>query len=195
MDDRPFSSEGSDADGVPAQATQVAPLAPPPATAEPATQFVPPPARQGCFGRTFSRLLQALWFGSAAFLMIAAAAAFRAASSPTEAADVVGALLTRWHYISLFAPLTLMMLEWRRSRPVILLLLFLGVVTASGGAILDTRIRSIRLESPFPMSERSREDPIRRQFGLLHGLSSAMLLLELLLAGAVIAIDDDRPEV
>jgi len=139
-----------------------------------------------------TRLVQALWFGTAAFLLIAAAAAFRAASSPSEAANVVGAMLTRWHYISLFAPLTLMMLEWRRSRPAILLILFVAIVLASGGAILDTRIRAMRLESAFPISERSREDPIRQRFGMMHGLSSALLLLELLLAGTTIAIDDER---
>ena len=142
--------------------------------------------------RTAARLIQGLWFGSAAFLLIAASAAFRAASSPTEAADVVGALLTRWHYISLFAPLTLMLMEWRRSRPAILLTLFLAIVLASGGAILDTRIRVLRIESAFPMNERSHDDPVRRRFGMMHGLSSAMLLLELLLAGATIAMDDDR---
>lgn len=141
--------------------------------------------------RAITRLVQALWFGTAAFLLIAAAAAFRAASSPSEAANVVGAMLTRWHYISLFAPLTLMMLEWRRSRPAILLTLFVAIVLASGGAILDTRIRAMRLESAFPISERSREDPIRQRFGMMHGLSSALLLLELLLAGTTIAIDDE----
>lgn len=144
--------------------------------------------------RTVARLIQALWSGSAAFLLIAASAAFRAASSPTEAADVVGALLTRWHYISLFAPLVLMLMEWRRSRPAILLTLFLAIVLASGGAILDTRIRALRIESAFAMSERSHDDPIRRRFGMMHGLSSAMLLLELLLAGATIAMDDERGE-
>ena len=139
-----------------------------------------------------ARLVQALWFGTAAFLLIAASAAFRAASNPTEAADVVGALLTRWHYISLFAPLTLMLLEWRRSRPAVLLTLFVAIVFASGGAILDTRIRALRLASPFPMSERSQDDPIRQRFGMMHGLSSAILLLEMLLAGATIALDDER---
>ena len=142
--------------------------------------------------RLAARLIQALWFGSAAFLLIAASAAFRAAGSPTEAADVVGAMLTRWHYISLFAPLTLMMLEWRRSRPAILLILFVSIMFASGGAILDTRIRALRLESAFPMSERSKDDPIRQRFRMMHGLSSAMLLLQLLLAGAIIAVDEER---
>lgn len=144
------------------------------------------------FTRTVARLLQAVWFGSAAFLLIAASAAFRAASSPTEAADVVGALLTRWHYISLFAPLILMLMEWRRSRPAMLLALFLSIVLASGGAILDTRIRALRIESAVPMSDRSPEDPMRRRFGMMHGLSSSILLLELLLAGTVIAIDREQ---
>ena len=62
------------------------------------------------------RLIAALWLGSAFFLMLSASAAFRAAGNTSIAADVVGSMLTRWHYIALAAPLALFALELRRAR-------------------------------------------------------------------------------
>jgi hypothetical protein len=140
----------------------------------------------------FARLVRALWLGSGAFLMLTAAAAFGAAGNATDAANVVGAVLTRWHYIALFAPLLLLLLEWRRSRPVMLALLFVAILLASLQALLDTRIRMIRLDSVVPISNLSPDDPVRRQFGLLHGMSSLFLIGQVIAAGAAVAMRDDR---
>ena len=137
------------------------------------------------------RLVGAAWFGSALFfLAVAAPAAFSASSSPAEAANVVGAMLTRWHYIALFAPLILLVFEWRRSRPVILILLFIAVVVASSQALVDTRIRVMRMTSPVPISYLPKSDPVRRRFGVLHGISSLLLLGQIVVAGAVIVRDE-----
>ncbi len=134
-----------------------------------------------------TRLIQAVWLGSGVFLMLTAAAAFSAASNSTDAANVAGAVLTRWHYIALFAPLLLMFLEWRRSRPVMLVILFIAVLLASFQALLDTRIRVIRNESFVPISSLAPNDPVRRQFGLLHGMSTLFLVGQVLAAGAAVA--------
>lgn len=136
---------------------------------------------------TFTRLIQALWLGSGVFLMLSASAAFNAASNTTDAANVVGAMLTRWHYIALFAPLLLMLLEWRRSRPVMLVLLFIAILLASFQALLDTRIRIIRGMSIVPISSLSPNDPVRRQFGMLHGLSSLLLIGEVIAAATAVS--------
>jgi hypothetical protein len=118
----------------------------------------PPPAAEvrvsapRPFSLAIARLVRALWLGSGAFLMLTAAAAFGAAGNATDAANVVGAVLTRWHYIALFAPLLLLLLEWRRSRPVMLVLLFIATLLASSQALLDTRIRMMRLDSLVPIS-------------------------------------------
>lgn len=133
------------------------------------------------------RLLAALWFGSAIFLMLAASAAFRVAGSPAVAADVVGAMLTRWHYIALTAPLALFALELRRVRRVVLAVLFAAIVVAAAQSLVDLRIRAIRNNSPVPVSELSREDPVRRRFGALHGLSMLLLAFQAIAAGAVVA--------
>jgi len=97
-------------------------------------------------------LIESLWLGSAIFVILAALAAFRALTTPTDAANVVGAILTRWHYIALLAPLALLALEWRRARPLILGLLFFAILLASAQAIVDTRVRTMRMESPMAIS-------------------------------------------
>ena len=152
---------------------------PPPIMVEPAT-----PRRSSL---AITRLIQALWLGSGVFLLLTASAAFNAASNTTDAANVVGAVLVRWHYIALFAPLLLMFLEWRRSRPVMLVILFIAVLFASFQALLDTRIRMIRDSSAAPISSLSPGDPIRRQFGMLHGMSSMLLIGQVIAAAAVVA--------
>jgi hypothetical protein len=134
-----------------------------------------------------TRLIQALWLGSGVFLMLSAAAAFSAASNTTDAANVVGAILTRWHYIALLAPLLLMFLEWRRSRPVMLVILFIAILLASFQALLDTRIRIMRAESFTPISSLPHDDPVRRQFGMLHGISQLFLLGQVIAAGVAVA--------
>jgi len=136
---------------------------------------------------TVTRLIQALWLGSGVFLMLTASAAFNAASNTTDAANVVGAVLVRWHYIALLAPLLLMFLEWRRGRPVMLVILFVAVLFASVQGLLDTRIRMIRDRSAAPISSLSQDDPLRRQFGMLHGMSSMLLIGQVIAAAAVVA--------
>ena len=84
--------------------------------------------------------------------MLAASAAFRAAGNPAIAADVVGSMLTRWHYIALAAPLALFALELRRVRRVVLLVLFAAVLLAAAQSFVDLRIRSIRASSPVRSS-------------------------------------------
>jgi hypothetical protein len=141
------------------------------------------------------RLVSALWLGSGFFLMLAAAAAFRAAPNPTAAADVVGAMLTRWHYIALAAPLLLFALELRSVRRVVLIVLFLALMLAAAQAFVDLRIRTIRLMSPVSISSLDRNHPARKQFGMLHGVSMLLLLLQTLAAAGVVAARDKVQEV
>ncbi|HYR28454.1 MAG TPA: hypothetical protein VEU30_08310, partial [Thermoanaerobaculia bacterium] len=129
----------------------------------------------------------ALWLGSAFFLMLAASAAFRSSPNSTVAADVVGAMLSRWHYIALAAPLALFALELRHARKMVLVVLFTAIVLAAAQAFVDLRIRAIRNASVVPISELAKEDPVRRQFGALHGISMLLLLLQAISAGVVVA--------
>jgi hypothetical protein len=140
--------------------------------------------------KPISRLLAAIWFGSGAFILLSAAAVFRAAGTPTVAADVVGALLGRWHYIALGAPVLLLVYEWRRARASIIALLFAGALFASMQVLVDLRIRTIRNESSVAISSLDRNDPVRRRFGVYHGVSSILLLLQVVTAAVNIARRD-----
>jgi hypothetical protein len=119
--------------------------------------------------------------------MLAASAAFRSSPNSTVAADVVGAMLSRWHYIALAAPLALFALELRNARKVVLVVLFATIILAAAQAFVDLRIRAIRNASVVPISELAKEDPVRRQFGALHGISMLLLLLQAVGAGVVVA--------
>jgi hypothetical protein len=101
-------------------------------------------------------------------------------------------MLVRWHYIALLLPLALLFLEWKRARPAVLIILFGAIVMAAAQGVVDTRVRVIRSESIVPISSLPRETPLRRRFGLLHGLSSLLLLGQALAAAAVIIVDDER---
>jgi len=138
--------------------------------------------------RIAARLLESLWLGSGVFILIAAPAIFRAAGSPTVAANVVGAVLTRWHYISLLVPVLLLVLEWRNVRAPVVALLFAAIVLASAQALVDVRIRAIRASSTVAISDLPREDPVRRRFGMMHGISSLLLVAQVLAAAAVCVV-------
>ena len=138
-------------------------------------------------------MIAALWFGSAAFLIgVAAPAAFRAAPDSTVAADVVGAMLMRWHYLALALPLILFALLWKRARAALIVIVFAAIVLAALQAMVDVRIRKVRASSILPISSLSRTDPLRRSFGMLHGTSSLLLLLQAIAAGVVVAADTGR---
>jgi uncharacterized protein DUF4149 len=141
-------------------------------------------------GHLVARFIHAIWLGSGLFLIaVAAPAAFRTAPNSTVAADLVGAMLLRWHYIALGAPLLLLIIDWRRGRIHVLAIVFVAILLAAGQAAADLRIRAIRAKSPVPIAELSREDPLRRQFGRLHGISTLLLLMQVVAAGAALAMD------
>jgi hypothetical protein len=134
-----------------------------------------------------ARLVSALWLGAGTFILIVAPAVFGVAKDPTTAANVVGAMLTRWHYVALLAPLALIAFEWRRARTMVIGVLFAAIVMAASQALLDVRIRAIRLESRIPISALPTTDPVRRHFGMLHGISSLLLIGQALAAAIVVA--------
>jgi MbtH protein len=126
--------------------------------------------------------------------MLAASAAFRIAPNPAVAADVVGAMLTRWHYIALAAPLLLFALELRSVRRLVLIGLFIALILAAAQAIVDLRIRTIRSMSPVAISSLDRNHPVRKRFGALHGASMLLLLLQTIAAAGVVAARPKREE-
>ena len=132
-----------------------------------------------------SLMLYAIWIGAGLTIaLIAAPAAFDAAPSRTIAAAVVGAMLARWHYIALLAPAILLIIEWRQglANTRIVLLLSLALLLGSAQALADLEIRKIRESSIVPVSELPAESATRRRFGMLHGASTAIMLLQIVAA-------------
>jgi len=103
-------------------------------------------------------------------------------------------MLTRWHYIALLAPMAMMILEWRRARARVQVVLFIAIVLSTLQAFADTGIRMIREHSPAPISSLSPQDPLRRRFGMLHGISSMLLAAQVLAAAAVVVMSDGRDD-
>lgn len=126
------------------------------------------------------RILLALWLGGGVFVAIAAPAAFATAPTRVVAANVVGAMLMRWHYIAIIAPLALLVLEIRRAKTSTarVVLLSLALVFASLEAFADLRIRALRQSAPMTMVEMMAPRD-RAKFRMLHGLSSSLLLLQI----------------
>lgn len=123
--------------------------------------------------------------------MLAASAAFKSAPNATAAADIVGAMLARWHYIALAAPLALFALELRHARRWVLVVIFVALLLAAAQAFVDLKIRTIRASSRVSISELDRSDPVRKRFGALHGVSMLLLVLQAISAAVVVAAPRD----
>ena len=85
-------------------------------------------------------------------------------------------------------------MEWRRARPLVLGLLFAAILFASAQALIDTRIRTMRMESVVSISALPRADPLRRRFGMLHGFSSLLLVVQVIVAGAAVVVDEKETQ-
>ena len=101
-------------------------------------------------------------------------------------------MLAAWHYLALILPLLLLALEWRRARAVVMTILSVGIIVAALQVVTDLRIRAIRASSAVPITELARGNPVRRRFGLLHGISSLLLLGQAVIAGAAVVADRER---
>jgi uncharacterized membrane protein len=139
-----------------------------------------------------SRLLAALWLGGGAVLLaIAAPAAFRGAGDPTHAASIVGDMLGQWRYLAIGAPAILLVISaLRRGRRGPMILIGLALLMAFAQMALDARIHKIRAESLVPISALEKSDPVRRHFGMLHGASSGLMLLQIVAAAAFVWIEE-----
>jgi hypothetical protein len=139
-----------------------------------------------------SRLIAALWLGGGAVLLaIAAPAAFRGAGDPTHAASIVGDMLGQWRFIAIGAPALLLVLAAiRKGRRGPMILVGIALVLALAQMAIDARIHAIRAASPVPISSMEKSDPVRRHFGMLHGVSSGLMLLQIIAAACVVWMEE-----
>lgn len=159
--------------------------APPAPVAPPATATLTRGARLR------KRAIHSIWLGAAVFILLVAGPVFRAAGDSITAGNVVGAMLARWHYIALGAPVLLLIIEWKRGRTALILLLAAAAFFAATQTMLDLKIRQMRQQSVESISSLPEESPRRKLFGALHGISSTMLLLQAISALGVVVLDDE----
>lgn len=103
-------------------------------------------------------------------------------------------MLTRWHYLALLAPMILLVLEWRRPRGLVVIVLFLAILFASGQALADMRVRDMRERSIAPITSLSPRNPLRQRFSLLHGIASMLLVAQIVLAGVAVGVSESSTE-
>lgn len=132
-----------------------------------------------------------IWIGGGVFLaFVAAPAAFSAAEGPETAAAVVGAMLSRWHWISVIAPLgVLLSARFRHKWPLVLIVV--AVALANAQWLVDNRIHDLRASVAGSVSELDESDAVRRTFGALHGVSMTLMLGQLL-CGAGVLVSTSR---
>ena len=145
--------------------------------------------------RLLRSLVFAIWIGSGVFLAaVAAPAAFRLAPNRTVAADLVGAMLSKWHYIAVLSPILLLLFEWyvrRLSSTTLVVTLSIASILGAAQVGADLRARSLRINSPVPISSLAPHDPVRKQFGMLHGISTLLMLAQIVTAAAALSQDHD----
>ena len=134
-------------------------------------------------------LILTLWLGGGlAIMLIGAPAAFAGSPDRSAAAGVVGIMLRRWHYLSLFLPAALLVFEWRHgfAHNARVLFLVAAILLSVSQVAVDARIHSMRASSLTSISELAPTDPYRRHFGMLHGISSLLMLVQLVAAAGVL---------
>lgn len=147
--------------------------------------------------QTVRMILLSVWFGGGVFLAaVGTPAAFAGSPDRTTAGTIAGLMLSRWHYVSLLAPAILLGLEWRDGlrRNLRMLLLAAAIVGAAAQVGVDMKLRAIRNSQPGGMSLLAPDDPTRRLFGALHGVSALLFGVQLLCGlGVLVSASRDQP--
>lgn len=150
--------------------------------------------------RALSLLLSALWIGGLAALGgVAAPAVFAVlqthdpVAGRTLAGEVFGAVLLRYQYLLwmtgglqliLLAARTRLGRRPRRHTLQFAILVGMLAVSSYTALAIAPRIDRIRQSSPTTMAMLPDTDPVKREFGMLHGLSNGLLALAF--AGALV---------
>ncbi len=133
-------------------------------------------------------LALAVWFGGGIATLLATSALFARAGSRKLAGDLAGAILARTNAMRSVAALVFGLAALLGAG---------GIATWLGGACLliqaaaipvDAAARKVRRELGGDVDALQPDDPRRRRFGALHGLSMLLLLLQVLLSAAALIL-------
>lgn len=141
------------------------------------------------------RLLLGLWIGGLLCFGAAVAPALFQALAPGQAAAVVQLVFPRLDAFTVAAGFALLGLGlalegrprgaglWRQG-----LVLGMTVLACASAFAVTPRMARLRAQAHGSLSDLPKDDPIRRQFGQLHGASSTLLLGQLLLGLGALAL-------
>lgn len=136
--------------------------------------------------------LLALWIGASLFFAAVVTPALFAVSAPEDAARAVGRMLPRLDILTITLTGLAAALLVRKSWPMRLLLVGIILAAALSEFWVTPAVAAMREQAGAPISSLSKEDPLRKRFGMLHGLSSSLLVLRILLGVATLVLAGRR---
>jgi hypothetical protein len=133
-------------------------------------------------------LALAVWFGGGIATALATSAVFARAQTRKTAGDLAGAILLRTNTLRAFAALALGLAAVTGAQGMATWL-GAGCLLLQVAAIpLDAATRKVRRELGGNVDSLAPDDPRRRRFGALHGAAMLLLLVQILLSGAALAL-------
>lgn len=148
------------------------------------------------FARYAYQFIVALWLGGAVFFAAAVAPALFKVLTSSQAAAVVGKLLPILERSAMAVPALLVAAAWvvegaptgghARVRLVVLGVMLL--VAAVGVFVVTPQIAALRAQAGGDISSLAPGDPLRRSFGRMHGVSTLLLLTNLVLAAVALGL-------
>ena len=140
------------------------------------------------------RLLLVAFLGALALFATTVTPALFATVPPSSAARVVGRVLPVLDAAALLLGLAAVALgaTGRSGRPALVLGGVLAALAATSLLVVTPEIASIRRATGDALSHLPPNDPARRRFGMLHGLSTVLFGLQAVMAVALVALRPDR---
>lgn len=135
-------------------------------------------------GHALRELALALWFGGGLAMLVATRAIFAGAPDRPLAGRISGLVLLRYQLPRGMAAVALGASALLGTRGSATLLGLFAIVLQLVAAPVDNKLRALR----FDLAEAPPEDPRRRTFGALHGVSVLLLLAQIAAAGAGLAL-------
>ena len=140
------------------------------------------------------RLLLVAFLGALALFATTVTPALFATVPPSSAARVVGRVLPVLDAAGLLLGLVAVALgaTGRSGRAAVLLGGMLAALAAASLFILTPELARIRQAAGDTLSHLPPTDPVRRRFGMLHGLSTVLFGLQAVMAVALVALRPER---
>ncbi len=133
-------------------------------------------------------LALAVWFGGGLAMLLATRAIFARAGSRTLAGTISGEALLRFQLLRGLAAVLLGGSALLGARGLATLLGLGCILLQLAASLADTRLRKLRTEIGGSTEGLAEDDPRRKQFGMLHGVSVLLLLAQIALAAVALLL-------